>query len=286
VPPLSTVPDLTTYERVHTYLRLDTAGVLPLRRAYGTRKLPPRNTLAMPKVPPRMPERPLDSSALLGSPLLAALSKEDLQALVKVARLRSWDAEQVLFQRGDPGDGIYAIVSGEVRIVLEGTNGTEVTVRLLTTGDVFGEFSVLDGAPRSATAIANTRLRALLITPAAFDAWLAAHPAAARPMLAQLAQRVRTTNDQLAEIGLLEVEARIARRLWQRFVSISTGRPGPGTRIPLNQRELAAEIGVTRESVNKHLARWKARGALAINQGSVVLLDPDALYLGTGHTIA
>ncbi len=240
----------------------------------------------MPKLPSRLPGHPPDSSALLGSPLLAALSKEDLQELVKVARVGSWDAEYVLFQRGDPGDGIYAIVSGEVRIVLEGANGAEVIVRLLTTGDVFGEFSVLDGAPRSATAITNTELRALLVTPPAFDKWLAAHPAVARPMLTQLAQRVRTTNDQLAETRLLEVEARIARRLWQRFVSISADRPGHGARIALNQRELASEIGITRESVNKHLARWKARGVLSIDQGLLVLLDPDAFYLATGPTIA
>lgn len=240
----------------------------------------------MPKLPSRLPARPPDASALLGSPLLAALTNDDLQALVKVARVKAWGAEHVLFQRGDFGDGIYAIISGQVRIVLEGASGAEVLVRLVTTGDVFGEFSVLDGAPRSATAITNTAVRALHITPAAFDVWLAAHPAVARPMLAQLAQRVRTTNDQLAEVGLLEVETRIARRLWQRFAASSAGRPGAGARLPLNQRELASEIGVTRESVNKHFARWKARGVLSTEKGSVVLLDPDGLYLATGPTIA
>ncbi len=240
----------------------------------------------MSKLPSRMPERPPDSSSLLGSPLLAAISKDDLQALVKVAGVRPGQAQQVLFQRGDPCDGIYAIVSGHVRVVLEGANGTEVVVRLLTTGDVFGEFSALDGAPRSATAVTNTAVRALHISPAAFDAWFAAHPAVARPMLAQLAQRVRTANDQLAEVGLLDVEARIARRLWQRFVDMSTDRPRSGIRLPLNQRELASEIGVTRESVNKRLARWKARGILDVEKGTVVLLDPEALYGATGPTAA
>jgi CRP-like cAMP-binding protein len=240
----------------------------------------------MPKLPSRTPGRPPDSSALLGSPLLGAIPKDDLQALVKVASLGSWQPEHVLFQRGDPGDGIYAIVSGVVRIVLEGANGAEVTVRLLTTGDVFGEFSALDGAPRSATAITNTAVRALHISPTAFEDWLAAHPAVARPMLAQLALRVRTTNDQLAEIGLLNVEARIARRLWQRFIEGSDGRPRSGTRLWVNQRELASEIGITRESVNKHLARWKALGVLSTEKGAVVLLDPEAFYRTTGPTIA
>jgi CRP/FNR family cyclic AMP-dependent transcriptional regulator len=145
---------------------------------------------------------------------------------------------------------------------------------------------VLDGAPRSATAITNTPVRALHISSTAFEDWLAAHPAVARPMLAQLAQRVRTTNDQLAEIGLLAVGARIARRLWQRFAEASGGRPRSGIRLQVNQRELASEIGVTRESVNKHLARWKTRGILSIENGAVVLLDPDALSRETGTAIA
>jgi CRP-like cAMP-binding protein len=240
----------------------------------------------MPKLPSRLSERPPEPSALLGSPLLGAIPKEDLQALVKLARVRSWQPGHVLFQRGDPGDGLYAIVSGQVRIVLEGANGAEVTVRLLATGDVFGEFSVLDGAPRSATAVTNTAVRTLHITAAAFDEWLAAHPAVARHMLAQLAQRVRTTNDQLAEIGLLDVEARIARRLWQRFADISEDRPRSGSRLLVNQRALASEVGVTRESVNKHLARWKARGVLSLEKGAVVLLDPEAFYQLTGPTVA
>jgi CRP-like cAMP-binding protein len=239
----------------------------------------------MPKPPSRSPERTPDSSALLGSPLLAAIAKDDLHALVKVARARSWQPDQVLFQRGDPGDGIYAIVSGQVRIVLEGPNGTEVMVRHLTTGDVFGEFSALDGAPRSATAVATTEVSALHITVAAFNQWLDTHPAVARPMLAQLAQRVRTTNDQLAEIGLLGVEARIARRLWQRFADAARGRPRNGMRLPVNQRELAAEMGITRESVNKHLARWKNRGILSVEKGAVVLLDADTFHEESGPAI-
>ncbi len=240
----------------------------------------------MSKLSSNIRDRPPDSSALLGSPLLAAIRASDLQALVKLARVRSWEAEQVLFQRGDAGDGLYAIVSGQVRIVLEGASGSEVIVRVLATGDVFGEFSALDGLPRSATAIASTGVRGLHISSRDFDRWLEMHPAVARPMLALLAQRVRTTNDQLAEIGLLGLEGRIARRLWQRFADACHGRPRDGMRLAVNQREFAAEMGITRESVNKHLARWKARGVLSIEKGEVVLLDARAFYGEAGSAIA
>ena len=239
----------------------------------------------MPKQSSRISTPAADASVLIGSPLLAAIPKDDLQALVNRASVCSWPAERVLFQRGDDGDGIYAIVTGRVRIVLEGTNGTEVMVRQLATGDVFGEFSALDGAPRSASAIASTAVRGLHIDAAAFNRWLDAHPAVARPMLAQLAQRVRMTNDQLVEIELLDMEARIARHLWQRFAESSVERPWAGMRLLVNQRELAAEMGITRESVNKHVARWKVRGLVSVDKGAVVLLDPEALYDKTGPTI-
>ena len=96
-------------------------------------------------------------------------------------------------------------------------------------------------------------------------------------MLAQLAHRLRTTNEQVAEIGLLDVgvadrAAAVAAVLGRRARGAA-----PGARLRVNQGELAAELGVTRESVNKHLARWKAKGAIAIESGVVVLLKPEVL---------
>jgi CRP-like cAMP-binding protein len=222
-----------------------------------------------------------DASSLAGSPLLASIDKDDLQALVRGARPRSWRAGQTLFQRGDAGDGIYAIVSGNVKIIIEGLNGAEVIVRQLTAGDVFGELSVLDGAPRTATAVATSDTKALHITVRAFDDWIDEHPRVARPMLAQLAHRLRTTNDQVAEIGLLDVGMRIARRMWQRFSDDGRTEPQPGARLAVNQGALAAELGITRESVNKHFARWKSANIIAIDKGVVTLLDAEALEAAT-----
>ena len=229
---------------------------------------------------PRISGQQAGASALAGSPLLGSLAKDELQALVRLARARSWSAGQTLFQRGDEGDGIYAVVSGHVKIVLEGLDGAEVLVRQLTTGDVFGELAALDGSSRTATALAATEVRGLHISANDFHAWLEAHPAAMRSLLSQLAHRLRTTNEQVAEMGLLDVGMRIARRVWQRFSDDGRVAPQPGARLRVNQGELAAELGVTRESVNKNFARWKASGTIAIERGEVVLLDPAGLEAG------
>lgn len=218
--------------------------------------------------------------SLARSPLLARIDRHDLPALLALAEERSFRAGQVLFQGGDAGDGLYAIVSGEVRVAIEGADGADVTIAMLARGDVLGELSVLDRAPRSATAVAATAVSALHVTNGRFQDWLATHPRAAGPMLAELAKRLRHTDEQLAELALLGVDARLARRLWQRFAEASENRgPAAGAVLRVNQRELASTLGITRESVNKHLARLKAQRIVAIDGGEVTLLEPRALQL-------
>jgi CRP-like cAMP-binding protein len=212
------------------------------------------------------------------SPLLARIEHADLRDLVRKAEQRNFTPGQMLFQRGDPGDGVFAIVSGHVKVYLEGADGGEVIVATRTTGDVIGELSLLDHHKRSASAAAVDHVMVARISTANFEEWLMAHPAAAIAMLHELAQRVRETTDQVAEIAILSIDTRIARRLWMHFAEASpdaTPRRGMKTRV--NQSELASVVGVTRESVNKHLRRMKDARVIAIDTGKVELLDDQAL---------
>jgi CRP-like cAMP-binding protein len=214
------------------------------------------------------------------SPLLAGIAPDDLKALVRYAEERLFLPGHHLFQRGDPGDGVFAIVSGHVKVFLQGTDGGEVIVATRTTGDVLGELSLLDDHRRSASAAAMDDVRTLRIGKDHFQEWLANHPAAATAMLKELAARVRDTTDQVAEIALLSIDARIARRLWQLFREAARGgEPYTGMRLRVNQSDLAAFVGVTRESVNKHLAKMKSTGVIAIESGKVELLKPPELRM-------
>jgi CRP/FNR family transcriptional regulator/CRP/FNR family cyclic AMP-dependent transcriptional regulator len=218
------------------------------------------------------------AAALSRSTLLAEIPHEDLRALLHGARRRSYTPGQELFHRGDDADGFYAIVSGEVRLLIEGPDGEDVALATFGAGEALGELSLLDGRPRSATAHASRKTEAIFIASSDFHAWLDARPRAARAMLAEMARRLRSTDEQLAEIALLGVEARIARRLWQLFSERAAGRAvRAGARVPLNQRDFAALIGTTRESVNRQLARLKTAGVIAVEAGNVVILDPRAL---------
>jgi CRP-like cAMP-binding protein len=212
------------------------------------------------------------------SPLLARIEEPDLRALVKRAEQRIYNAGQLLFRRGDPGDGVFCIVSGHVKVFLEGAEGGEVVVATRTIGDVIGELSLIDQHKRSASAEAVDRVKVAHIRTADFEDWLMSHPAAAVALLRELAQRVRETVDQVGEIAILSIDTRIARRLWMTFAEAAPdASPKRGMRVRVNQSELASVINVTRESVNKHLRRMKDAGVIAIDGGKVELLDDGAL---------
>jgi len=164
-----------------------------------------------------------------------------------------------------------------VRVLIASPGGDDVTLATFGPTEVIGELSALDGTPRSATAVADSPVEALFISTAQFRSWVADHPPVAWSLLVELARRIRVTSEQVAEIALLDAETRIARRLWQWFADASDGSPSPGTRLQVSQRQMASVLGVSRESVNKHLARLKASGAISVEGASLILLKPETL---------
>jgi CRP-like cAMP-binding protein len=220
----------------------------------------------------------MEDRAFSRSPLLGRIGADDLRTLARIAIRRSFAPGQIMFLRGDPGDGVLAIVSGRVRVFVEGGNGGDVSIGVRGEGDVLGELSLLDGLPRTASGRAIDAVTALFVSRDAFRTWLDEHPAAARAMLEVLARRVREATDQVASMALLSVEARLARRLHDLFAEAAAdGPPRDGASLTVNQAELASSIGVTRESVNKHLARMKQSGIVNTGGGTITLLDVRAL---------
>jgi len=197
--------------------------------------------------------------------LLEHVAPEDVRVLIARAVPRSFGRGQVAFQRGDPADGLYLIVSGEFRVVLESEEGKQVTLALLGRGDVLGDLPLLDGLPRSATAIAATPAQSLFVSAGDFESWLGQHPGALRSIATGLARRVRVNTEQIADMSLFDVESRVWRYVWQAFVRAAGGRePGPGQRVQLNQSEAASSIGTSRESVNKELRRLREEGIIGV----------------------
>jgi CRP-like cAMP-binding protein len=210
-----------------------------------------------------------DHQSLRDVPLLARLPEADLKALASRGRVRSYRAGAVLFREGDPGDALYVVVEGNVRVAVLSAAGEEATVALLGPGEFVGDLALLDGRPRSASAIAHRATKTLIVTREHFRRWLAERPKASFALLEALSVRVRRTDEALADLSFLGLPQRLAKRL----LNLSVGPE----RVPITQAELASMLGVSRESVNKQLNQFAREGWIALGRGSVSVLNRGAL---------
>jgi CRP/FNR family transcriptional regulator/CRP/FNR family cyclic AMP-dependent transcriptional regulator len=211
-------------------------------------------------------------------PLFSQLSKDDLEALAEKAQRRRFRSGQVVFYKDDAGTHFYVIMEGKVRIALPSPQGEEITLAILGPGDLFGEFSLLDGGPRSATAVAAEDVWALSVSQRDFLSWLAGRPSAAIALLRVLSRRLRRSDELLGDASFLNVPGRLAKKLLE--LSELYGRETPRGRpveIRLTQEELGSTIGVTRESVNKYLRYFSSKGWVGLRKARIIILDGNAL---------
>ena len=221
-------------------------------------------------------ERLPQGSYIRDLPLLARLPEGDLQALASRGVLRRFAAGSVIFREGDPGDALYVVVEGQVRITVLSGSGNEAIVATITTGDCFGEFALLDGRPRSATATAIPATGTFVVARRDFVDWLSGRPAAALALLETLSLRLRRTDEALADLTFLDLEQRLAKQI----LRLSTAsQDGKGDRIPVRvtQAELASQLGVSRERVNKQLNGFARNRWLSLARGTITVLDAAAL---------
>jgi len=209
-------------------------------------------------------------------PALAKLPREDLMALAAAARRRQYRRDEVIFHREDPGDSLHIIESGRVEILLPSDGGEELILAILGPGDFFGDLSLLDGAPRSATAMAREPTTTVVVHREDFLGWLQSRPRAVATIFEALAQRLRATNELLGDVAFLEAPRRLAKRL----LEVASAAPGPGRgpiQVRLTQEELASLVGISRESVNKHLRAWQEQGLVSLGRGRLQVLRPEKL---------
>jgi CRP/FNR family transcriptional regulator/CRP/FNR family cyclic AMP-dependent transcriptional regulator len=191
-------------------------------------------------------------SRLAGVPLFSALDMESLERLAEVAHTRGFEAGAIIFHRGDPGQVLYVIQRGKVKICLTTPEGQEVSLAVLGPGECFGELALLDGQPRSADACALEPVTAAAIQRADFIAACMQHPLIAVQTMQVLSRRLRLTDEMVQDLLFLDVNGRVAKKLLELSETHGVRTP-EGIRIEmrLTQGELAAMVGASRESVNK-----------------------------------
>lgn len=221
----------------------------------------------------------IDRQAVLAeNSLLKHLDSADRARLAEYAQMARFAAEAVIFLRGDPGDSMMAVVTGRVKICAHSQDGKELILNIIKPGEVFGEISLIDGAPRTADAAALETCQVLVLERRDFQRHLEQNPRMAQRLLAILCQRLRRTSAALEESLFLEVPARLARVVLH--LSQAYGIPakaGTCIDLKLSQQQLGAIAGITRESVNKQLGLWREAGWIAIRNGYITLADPASL---------
>jgi len=220
----------------------------------------------------------VDTDVVRKAPLFAALDDEAAGALIESMTTSHLERGDVLFHEGDQGNRLYVIGEGKIKLGRTSADGRENLLAILGPGEMFGELSLFDPGPRTATATAVAETQLIALGHDDLNEFLSGRPAVAATMLAALARRLRRTNEALADLVFTDVPGRVAKALLD--LSNRFGRPAEdGILVPhdLTQEELAQLVGASRETVNKALADFATRGWIKLEARAVVLLDVERL---------
>jgi len=212
--------------------------------------------------------------------LFRGLSAATVQQIAALAIRRPYEQDAIVFSQGDPGDSLYGVVTGKVRISASTREGKEMFLNIMEPGDTFGEIALLDGNPRTATATTTAACELMIIPRAQFLALLQREPALAIHLLQLLCQRIRWTSGQAEDSALLTVPNRLARRLLS-LAKLHGQRAPNGVQLIISQEEMGRFLGISRQAVNQYLQEWRAKGWVDVGRGKVTVLDESALQTMT-----
>jgi CRP/FNR family transcriptional regulator, cyclic AMP receptor protein len=211
-----------------------------------------------------------DAEALLRkTDLFQGLPDIQLTACAAACTITRFTAGEMIFGRGEDGDSLYVIASGRVKLSLVSEDGRELSVRIAGNGDLLGEMSTLDGAPRSADAVALDAVEALVLTRKELKRLMLSGPAMAESVIQFLCRRLRATTDQLELIALHSVEQRLARLLLAEFEDSKTAEETRQKILALPQSVLGQLIGASRPKANVALSALERAGAIRRVPGGI-----------------
>lgn len=221
-----------------------------------------------------LPGRPVTGS-LAAIPFFSGLDPAALESVAASTRARRFRRGEVIFHLGDPGDALFVIVSGDVKISLPSETGDEAILATLRPGEVFGELALLDGAPRSATATAISPTETVVLPRERFRELIATEAGVRDALLASIAGELRRLTTHVEELHFLDITGRLAARLVRLAGEGGASAPDGSVRLRANltQADLASMVGCTRQSVNKLLGQFTDDGYLRQDRDGIVILD-------------
>ncbi|MCH7875156.1 MAG: Crp/Fnr family transcriptional regulator [Gemmatimonadetes bacterium] len=213
------------------------------------------------------------ADTLHGVPLFSRLGEAELARVAEAARERTYPKNSVILFEDDPGDALYIVVTGQVKVVLIGEDGREVILSVLGESDFFGEMSLIDDEPRSAHVIAMEDANLLVLRREDFQNALEAHPRIALGLLLALSHRLRRADDKIGSLVLLDVMGRVARLL----LELADENDGVTITRRVTHHTIAQMIGSSRETVSRTMRDLADKGMIEVNRRAITIKDRTAL---------
>ena len=211
-------------------------------------------------------------------PLFSELDDEELHQLASVVREQHYKKHITIVHVDDPGSALYILKNGLVKITIEDQHGYEMILRILYPTDFFGEMSLLDGMPRSATVSTQEPSEVLTISREHFLSIMENSPKILLKMTAVLSKRLRKANELIHSLAFFDVYGKVARVLLN--LATERGRvteQGTVIDMRLTQQELAELAGMTRETMARTLREFQQAGCIRVESGIISILALDML---------
>jgi CRP-like cAMP-binding protein len=214
----------------------------------------------------------------LADEFLGLLSESDRAELERIGRRRQADRPDVLLARGDEADRVLVLEAGRVKVTVPTQSGNDAVLTFRGPGALLGEQALVDRRPRSADVVAIEPVELLVIAASTFRTYLASHPDVALAMLAMLSNRLRASDQRLAEFAAADTLGRVAARLVE--LADTHGDPTDGgvrITLPITQEDLAGWTGSSLESTAKALRQLRSLGWITTGRRALEVHDLAAL---------
>jgi CRP/FNR family transcriptional regulator, cyclic AMP receptor protein len=206
-------------------------------------------------------------------PLFSGLPEEELERFAELTRERSYPKGSVILFQDDPGDSLFVLRAGRVKVVLIGEDGREVILGVLEPGAHFGELALIDDQPRSAHVIAMEDAQLLILRREDFKRRVEANPTVAWALLTELSRRLRRADVKIGGLVLLDVPGRIARLL----LDLANETGSELIEKPLTHQTIAQMIGASRETVSRAMKDFQDAGLIRVERRRIAIGDRNAL---------
>jgi CRP-like cAMP-binding protein len=213
-------------------------------------------------------------------PLFTQLEAGELHRVAEVTRERAYPKNSVILFEDDPGDALYVVAQGQVKVVLIGEDGREVILSVLGPGEFFGEMALIDDEPRSAHVIAMEESSLLVLRREDFQGILKQSPGIALALLRELSRRLRRVDEKVGSLVLLDVNGRVAQLL----LDLAAEEGGERITRRLTHHTIAQMIGSSRETVSRTMRELVDKGLIAVSRKDIVIRDRSALESAAGRS--